>query len=342
MTDMRATPEDVYHAYRLMLGREPDEGGYAHFCALIEARALSALELSWEFMYSDEFRRKQGVLLHVDSGAKPEPGVITLGSKACTQADIESAAFRYWSTCLRDRPGMLHRKPWEWCFIAQALYERGVLAEGRRGLGFAVGKEPLSALFASLGCHIVASDIGREDADKAGWSATNQHASSPMQLNSRGICADDVFAERVTFREADMRRIPADLRGFDFIWSACALEHLGGLKQGMEFVLDAMDCLAPGGVAVHTTELNCESDRSTVEHGQSVIYRRRDLHELAEQLHAHGHSIEPLDFGLGETLADHFVDEPPYNGRTHLKLRVDGYVTTSFGIIARKGGASVA
>jgi len=341
MSKNKATPQDVYHAYRLLLGREPDDGGYAHFCALIETRALSAMELSWEFLYSDEFRQKQGVLTHVDSGVKPKPGVVMLGSKACTQADIESPAFRYWSTCLRDRPGMLHRKPWEWCFIVQALYERGVLADGRRGLGFAVGQEPLSALFASLGCRIVASDIGHDGADDAGWIATNQHDSSLIQLNSRGICADGVFAERVALREADMRRIPSDLRGFDFIWSACALEHLGGLRQGMEFVLDAMDCLAPGGVAVHTTELNCESDRSTVEHGHSVIYRRRDLSELAELLRARGHSIEPFDFDLGGTEADGFVDEPPYNGRTHLKLRVDGYVTTSFGLIIRKASASM-
>ena len=336
----RATPEDVYHAYRLLLGREPDEGGYAHFCALIEARALSALELSWEFMYSDEFRHKQGVLEHVDPGAKPEPGVVTLRSKACTQADIESPAFRYWSTRLRDRPGMLHRKPWEWCFIAQALYERGVLADGRRGLGFAVGMEPLSALFASLGCRIVATDIGRDGADDAGWIATNQYASSLLQLNSRGICDDGVFAERVVLREADMRHIPPDLRGFDFIWSACALEHLGGLRQGMDFVLEGVECLSPGGIAVHTTELNCESDRSTVEHGHSVIYRRRDLRELAELLQARGHSIEPFDFDLGSSEADLYVDEPPYNGRTHLKLRVDGYATTSFGLIIRKGGGS--
>ena len=340
MSDARATPEDVYHAYRLLLGREPDDGGYAHFCALIEARALSALELSWEFMYSDEFRHKQGVLVHTDSGSKPEPGVVTLRSKACTQADIESPAFRYWSTCLRDRPGMLHRKPWEWCFIAQSLYERGILADGRRGLGFAVGKEPLSALFASLGCRVVATDIGLDSAEAADWVATNQHAANLMQLNSRGICADDVFAERVALREADMRRIPSDLRGFDFIWSACALEHLGGLRQGIEFVLDAMDCLSPGGVAVHTTELNCESDRSTVKHGHSVIYRRRDLLELAELVRARGHSIEPFDFELGSTEADLYVDEPPYNGRTHLKLRVDGHVTTSFGLIIRKGERS--
>ena len=334
----KATREDVYHAYRLLLGREPDEGGYAHFCTLVESMALTPTDLSWHFMNSDEFRLKHGVVTRFDGGTRPQPGVVTLTSKACTQADIETPAFRYWSTCLRERPGALHRKGWEWCFIAQALYERGLFEEGRRGLGFAVGTEPLTALFAKSGCRIVASDLDVERAADAGWVMTNQHASNLKQLNKRGICASEEFAERVTFREIDMRHVPTDLPAFDFVWSACALEHLGGLEQGMQFVLDAMDCLSPGGFAVHTTEFNCESNDATIERGDSVIYRRRDLEELASLLRARGHSIEPFDFDLGSSEADRYVDEPPYKGRSHLKLRLAGHVTTSFGLIIRKGG----
>jgi hypothetical protein len=332
-----ATQQDVYHAYRLLLGREPDPDGYAHFCSLIEAQALSPMELSWCFMDSPEFQKKQGVLMRHDSGAKPDAGIITLKSQACTQCQIESSSFRYWATRLRERPGGLHRKLWEWCFITQALYERGMLADGRRGLGFAVGTEPLTALFASLGCRIVASDLDPDSADKAGWVSTNQHASSLLQLNSRSLCANDAFVERVAFREVDMRAIPKDLRGFDFLWSSCALEHLGGLPYGFDFVMNAMDCLKPGGVAVHTTEFNCDSDDATIETGSSVIYRKRDLLALADRLAAKGHTIEPFDFDLGDTEADRHVDEPPYTGRMHLKLRLGGFASTSFGLIIRKG-----
>src|SRR5690349_11463990 len=182
-----ATPNDVYHAYRLLLGREPDPGGYAHFCSLIEAQALSPMELTWRFMDSPEFRDRQGVLTIPDAGSEPEVGVITLKSEACTQRRAQSSAFRYWAKRLREKPGGLHRKLWEWCYIAQALYERGMLGEGRRGLGFAVGSEPLSSLFAGFGCAIVASDLDPESADRAGWVSTNQHASSLAQLNSRGL-----------------------------------------------------------------------------------------------------------------------------------------------------------
>lgn len=336
MSKNKASHQDVYHAYRLLLGREPDPDGYSHHCALLEEQELSPTELAWRFMESVEFQSRHGVLTTPDGAALPDEGVITLKSQACTQRQVESPAFRYWATCLREKSGSLHRKLWEWCFITQALYERGMLRPDHRGLGFAVGTEPLSALFAKLGCSVLASDLDPDRAGRAGWVGTNQHASSLMQLNSRSICPDDIFAKFVQFREVDMCAIPGDLRGFDFLWSSCAIEHLGSLQNGIDFVMNAMECLRPGGIAVHTTELNCDSDNQTIEFGSDVIYRKRDLIELADLLRTRGHLVEPFDFYLGETDADRYVDEPPYKGRTHLKLRIGQYASTSFGMIISK------
>ena len=58
-----------------------------------------------------------------------------------------------------------------------------------------------------------------------------------------------------------MNHLPDDLRGFDFTWSSCALEHLGTLAAGADFVVAQMDCLRPGGVAVHTTEFLVDQRR---------------------------------------------------------------------------------
>jgi 2-polyprenyl-3-methyl-5-hydroxy-6-metoxy-1,4-benzoquinol methylase len=211
------------------------------------------------------------------------------------------------------------------------------LHKGSRGLGFAVGTEQLTALFASLGCQIVATDLEQALAKEAGWVDSNQHAAGLDALNGSGLCPPADFAEHVHFRHVDMRSIPADLRGFDFLWSSCAMEHLGSLQHGLDFVLAAVECLRPGGVAVHTTELNCESDSETIETGGSVIYRKSDLNGLAHALRARGHAVEPLDFHLGETAADAYVDEPPYGGKAHIKLRLGGFASTSFGLIITKG-----
>src|SRR5262249_4886417 len=109
-----------------------------------------------------------------------------LKSCICTQAQLESATFRQWCQRLGE-PFKLHRKLWEFAYIAQALFERGTLQPGRRGLGFAVGLEPLSALFASYGCEIVATDLHLEKAKQLGWVAWGQHAAGLDVLNDRGL-----------------------------------------------------------------------------------------------------------------------------------------------------------
>jgi len=43
-------------------------------------------------------------------------------------------------------------------------------------------------LFAGFGCEIVATDLGEEEADQAGWVASGQHSADPSQLNRYG-CA---------------------------------------------------------------------------------------------------------------------------------------------------------
>ena len=64
-----------------------------------------------------------------------------------------------------------HRKLWEYVMICQALWERGMLRAGRRGCGFGVGQEPLPALFASLGCEVLAADAPAEP--RAGGAREN-------------------------------------------------------------------------------------------------------------------------------------------------------------------------
>lgn len=230
---------------------------------------------------------------------------------------------------------VLHRKLWEWCFIAEVLDSQGMLAAGKRGLGFAVGREPLVAEFAASGATIVASDLDVDRATTAGWVGSNEHASSLAALNERGLCPPDVFERLVSFREIDMCNIPMeDLSGFDFIWSSCAFEHLGGLDAGLEFVLNSMSCLRSGGIAVHTTEFNVGSNNSTVAEGGTVIYRQRDIELLTETLIARGHHVR-VNFDRGTLPSDYHVDVPPYSHDPHLKLHLMGYTTTSLGIVIR-------
>jgi len=258
-----------------------------------------------------------------------------LRSCVCSQAMLESDEFQRWVERMKGRRGWMHRKLWEWCYIAQVLSERDLLRSGRRGLGFAVGQEPLSALFASCGCDVVATDLATEKVNKEVWIDTNQHAAELKELNEAQICPDDIFGQRVSFRFVDMNQIDDDLEGFDFLWSSCSFEHLGTLELGKQFIYNTMRCLKPGGIAVHTTEYNLSSNIETVEKGQDVIYRRRDLEEIAEHLRAGGNSID-LDFTLGTGPFDLHVDVSPYKQEAHLRLELWGYTCTSYGLIIQK------
>src|SRR5687767_7179476 len=96
-----------------------------------------------------------------------------------------------------------------------------------RRLGFGVGSEPMGDAFASQGCQVVATDQAPEAAAAQGWTAYDQHAAGLAAVRARNLTPADVFEANVTFEIADMNAIGAHLRGFDFCWSSCALEHLG-------------------------------------------------------------------------------------------------------------------
>jgi FkbM family methyltransferase len=55
---MKATPEDLRHAYRLLLGREPDSAGLASHQGLMRERHVSVDELAQLFLGSEEFQSR--------------------------------------------------------------------------------------------------------------------------------------------------------------------------------------------------------------------------------------------------------------------------------------------
>lgn len=269
--------------------------------------------------------------------ADREPDLAHPVSQLATQRQCDSPLFDFWCDQMGVDAGRRYdRKVWEWVYTLQVLETHGLLRPGTRGLGFGVGREPLAALMAKRGCDVVATDLPAAADDAAEWSGSGQHAAQLADLNPDDLCPPDVFAQRVRFRPMDMRRVDPSLRGFDFVWSSCALEHLGTLQRGVEFIRASLDTLRPGGVAVHTTEYNAGSNSLTLPAGSVVLYRRRDIVRLADDLRRDGHAIE-LNLSMGSDPIDRFVDTPPYHrGPNHLKLVVGTFVATSLGLTIRK------
>ena len=259
-----------------------------------------------------------------------------LKSSACTKKQLLSKDFEFWSKELNE-PIKLHRKLWEWFYISQALYERGMLQPGKKGLGFAVGKEPLISLFAKMGCDILATDMPEGGIGQSDWASTNQHSVGVEQLIREDICPLEDFNKRVKFRPVDMNKIPPDLGTYDFIWSSCSFEHLGTLRLGTQFILNMTRNLKKGGIAVHTTEFNVSSNDQTVDNNPIAIFRKKDFQFMKKLLVDCGHIVEEFDFFTGDDPEDLYVDPPPYPQYVHLKLLLGPYAATSFGIIVTAG-----
>jgi len=278
----------------------------------------------------------------------PQAASIGLGGRLCRQEDIEADWLRHWCGRVGFAP-LYHRKVWEDCFALQVLHEHGMMTPGRRGLGFAVGEEWLPSFLAARGAEILATDLDAEDGRASTWIATDQHGGRAEALFKPRLIHRETFDARVALRAVDMNAIPEDLHGgFDFLWSICSFEHCGSIGQGLDFVVEAMKCLRPGGLAVHTTEFNLDPAGATIEDGPTVLFQRHHIEELARRLEAEGHHMLPVDFSPGAGVLDAFVDLPPYPGTPgmslpypdspHLRLLIGGMVATSIGLVIRKAG----
>ena len=277
------------------------------------------------------------------------PVRIGLRSKPSVQADLEADWAAHWCAQLHC-PVVFHRKIWEFCFVLQALHEAGLITPGSRGLGFGCGQEPIPSYLAAHGVAVTVTDQAPEAAEASGWTATGQYTAGLDLAFQPHLVDRATFDRLVSFQVADMNAIDDTLVDYDFCWSICALEHLGSLDAGARFVENSLKTLRPGGISVHTTEFNIRADGPTIDHWPTVLFQRSHFEALAERLRAQGHEVAPLDFETGDKPMDRFIDLPPWghdlpadfaqrHGRSdHLKVSVDGFPATCFGLLVRKAG----
>jgi hypothetical protein len=282
-----------------------------------------------------KYKKNENILYFGDF---KQPSINKPATQLCTANQITSKIYANWCLLLRSPP-RFSRKQWEFVFILQALKDNGKLKKNNYGLGFGCGKEQLPAVFANLHCKILATDQFVEEAVASGWKKSSQYSSNLQDLyeSSKHIIDKSLFTKSIKYMNIDMNNIPKSLNSkFDFIWSACALEHLGSIEHGIEFILNSMKCLKKGGIAVHTTEFNLSSLEDTLNTKDCCIFRFKDMRLLFDTMERKGFKIRPINLHTGDTFVDRHVDLPPYNFSPHLKLSLDQFITTSIGIIIEK------
>lgn len=246
-----------------------------------------------------------------------------------------------------------HRKQWEFYVIQKEILEHfhGNI-EKKIGLGFAVGQEVLLPYFVKKGAAIIGTDLDPSSETSKGWIDSNQHLSNNVPLNN--IVDEKTFNTHFHMDYVDMNNIPAKYlhNQHDFIWSSCALEHLGSTQKGLDFIINSLACLKPGGVAVHTTEFSMSSHTEHFEHAQSAIYSRYLILNLINDIRLLGYDVKPIQFQREHSPINNHVDKPPYtNGKscencshifrdvknTHLNLLLhDNVVSTSLYLVITK------
>ena len=238
-------------------------------------------------------------------------------------------------------PQVAHRKYWEYVFIVRSLEKLNMLQPGRRGLVFAAGNEPLISYFASKGVEVMATDMFPDQDGVELWSTTGQHASAKEGLFKAGLVSREEFDRLVSFQHANMNHLPVDFYGqFDFVWSTCSVEHVGSISLGHQFALESMELLKPGGVGVHTVEFTLSSLDTTIEQGDTVLWRQADMQRLYEDFGALGYSMEAPCWNVGSHYNDLNPDQPPYKADAstdnHIKLLIGDHVSTSMGWVVQK------
>jgi hypothetical protein len=260
-----------------------------------------------------------------------------LRHSTCNAGDFLHSEFNRYCSDI-GLPPVFHRKMWEWVFIMHHARRTGSVGEGKCALGFGVGVERLPSFFASLATKVTATDAPPDIGIGHGWQSSGEYSSDLNDLFYPNIVREEEFARLVNFTPCDMTKIPPSFKGFNFCWSACSLEHLGSLRAGMDFIIETVEkTLVTGGVACHTTELNLSSNDKTLEEGGTVLYRKRDIVALVDELERRGHKVEPFSVAPNTLPIDNYVDVPPYQAAPHLKIRLLEYVCTSVGLIITRG-----
>lgn len=258
-------------------------------------------------------------------------------SSICTAEDIESFEYKSIIQNVLKEQVRYHRKQWEHVFIVKHLQDKARLP-GSRGLGFGVGKEPLSSLFASFGSKILATDLPTSSSDSEIWNSTSQYSSSLSDLYIERLINHDEFIRHCTYQPLDMNDFGAIPSSYDFHWSSCVIEHIGSKKAAFSFLVESASRLNPGGLAVHTTELCMQPDNRGIDQPGCCVFTVEDLEVLSLTLEDAdiGCRLKPLVISQSAHPLNYHIDTPPYSDDLHLRLLLLGIFVTSVGLIIEK------
>jgi hypothetical protein len=127
--------------------------------------------------------------------------------------------------------------------------------------------------------------------------------------------ADPAVAEaRISHRSYDPDALPGDLYNFDALWSDMILEDRT-VEQAALAIEAAMQCLRPGGIAIHILPFDGQSDDGREEGGRTTVFQRVHLERLALVLISRNFEVGRIKIGAPDIIGFDGEDEPKPVGR---------------------------
>jgi len=236
-----------------------------------------------------------------------------------------------------------HRKQWEFAMILLALRRRGALHPDAVGLSMGAGKERLLYAVAQHVRQVVATDLYDLQSE---WDTAHTQDPDRYIKEDKPFPVDDA---KLRGLRMDMRSLDFPDGTFDFCYSSCAIEHIGGREDFLKHLAETHRVLKDGGVYAFTTELHYGPE--TIEHPHNYYFSPAYLSALLADCpfvaepeidariahhrinHPRPQNLETLCFDGDGSLVKRLLAEAP-----HVQLLIGRHPFTSVSVVLRKGG----
>jgi len=305
----------VARVYESLLGRQPDEGGRAHYAGVL-ASGERRTNVARALALSDEFETRRSA--------------VPCDVQLCELANPAKWDNPEWMVLLRslglsdDRLAM-HRKPYE---LTQFLYgctKLGVLTSDASVVSIGAGHEIVLYWLANHVNRVVATDLY-----EGYWTELRGREGDPSVL-----ARPDAFApfpyrrDRLTFMKMDGRQLDFPDNTFDIAYSLSSIEHFGGMTGASQTIREMTRILKPGGMLVLATEYALAGPPA------EDVFQPHEIHELISQPGLE--LVEPLDELVWKRYRSVPVDLASNPYRTpHMVVRIGDTIFTSVMLFLRK------
>src|SRR5215207_1989457 len=234
------------------------------------------------------------------------------------------------------KPGIIHRKDWEWTLGIIAMKRFNKLNDKCTAIGIGSGREEVLFYLANHLKHVYATDIY----DRKKWDDV---APSDFPENPKKYAPFPCKEDALTVLRMDGTQLEFPSETFDIAFSFSSIAHCGGKDHSgtLRSMKEIEPVLNPGGIAVIATEYIINDKDHSEFYNKKTIYS--DLIDKLDSLKL----VEPLDLRIttktldtvmdGETASKwDILDNSFKKSHPHILLRNKNILVTSVMLIFQK------